>query len=195
MISAVWDEITSPFLNFNGCTVDVWERIRNFIPHFIMDEFTYACWDYSQTIVVKAAFIRWHLMTYARSVNYTIFKMVYIISQDLIARSRGKFPFTGKHQPRHARSAWFAEGYGNTGKIISLKFMVCDILLYKKNRCYISLHSFRSKCAWGGTAEGSRIHIPNSLTFSTSGDFQQRNATSSSVTVLIHRPLKDVVVL
>ena len=31
----VWDEITSPFQNFNGGTVEVWEWIRNFIPRFI----------------------------------------------------------------------------------------------------------------------------------------------------------------
>ena len=27
--------------NFNGCTVDIWERISNFNPHFIMDGFYY----------------------------------------------------------------------------------------------------------------------------------------------------------
>ena len=35
--SKVWDEITYPFLNFNGCTVEVWEWINNFTPHLIMD--------------------------------------------------------------------------------------------------------------------------------------------------------------
>ena len=30
----MWDEITYPFLNFNGATVEVQERIRNFTPHF-----------------------------------------------------------------------------------------------------------------------------------------------------------------
>ena len=33
----VWDEITYPFPNFNGCTVKVWEWISNFIIHFIVD--------------------------------------------------------------------------------------------------------------------------------------------------------------
>ena len=37
MISKVWDEIAYPFPNFNGCTVEVWEWISNFISHFIMD--------------------------------------------------------------------------------------------------------------------------------------------------------------
>ena len=37
MPNKVWDEITYPFLNFNGCTVEVQEWISNFISHFIMD--------------------------------------------------------------------------------------------------------------------------------------------------------------
>ena len=42
----VWDEITYPFLNFNGSTVEVQEWIlSNFIPYFIMDVITYPCWD------------------------------------------------------------------------------------------------------------------------------------------------------
>ena len=30
----VWDEITYPFPNFNGGTIDVWKWVSNFIPHF-----------------------------------------------------------------------------------------------------------------------------------------------------------------
>ena len=41
----VWDEITYPFLNFNGATVEVWEWISNFIPHFTGHVITYPCWD------------------------------------------------------------------------------------------------------------------------------------------------------
>ena len=43
----VWDEITYPFPNFNGCTIEVWEWISNFIPHFIIDVITYPWWDLS----------------------------------------------------------------------------------------------------------------------------------------------------
>ena len=39
----LWDEITYPFPNFNGCTVEVWEWISNFTPHFIIDVITYPC--------------------------------------------------------------------------------------------------------------------------------------------------------
>ena len=35
MSSKVWGEITYPFPNFNGCTVDVWECC--FIPHFTVE--------------------------------------------------------------------------------------------------------------------------------------------------------------
>ena len=33
MPSKVWNEITYPFTNLNGCIVDVWERVSKFIPH------------------------------------------------------------------------------------------------------------------------------------------------------------------
>ena len=37
--SKEWDETADPFPNFNGCTVEVWELISNFIPHL----WTYGC--------------------------------------------------------------------------------------------------------------------------------------------------------
>ena len=39
------DKITYPFLNFSGCTVEVWEGMNNFIPHFTWYVITYPCWD------------------------------------------------------------------------------------------------------------------------------------------------------
>ena len=41
MSSKVWDGITYHFPNFSGCTVEVWQWISNFIPHFIMGVITY----------------------------------------------------------------------------------------------------------------------------------------------------------
>ena len=41
MPGKVWDEITYPFPNFKSCTVEVWEWIGNFIPHFIKNVITY----------------------------------------------------------------------------------------------------------------------------------------------------------
>ena len=40
MPTKVWGEITYPFPNFNGATVEVWKWICIFIPHFIMDMIT-----------------------------------------------------------------------------------------------------------------------------------------------------------
>ena len=36
----VWDEITNPFPNFNGYTVEVLEWVSNSIPHFTGHEIT-----------------------------------------------------------------------------------------------------------------------------------------------------------
>ena len=43
----VWDEITYPFLNFNGVTIEVLEWTINFIPHFIM------VWSYIHAEITK----------------------------------------------------------------------------------------------------------------------------------------------
>ena len=40
----VWNEITYPFPNFNGATVEFREWINNFISHFVMDLITSPCW-------------------------------------------------------------------------------------------------------------------------------------------------------
>ena len=41
----LWDEITYPFPNFNGATVEVWEWISTVMLHFIMDLITCPCMD------------------------------------------------------------------------------------------------------------------------------------------------------
>ena len=41
----VWSEITYPFPNFSGATVEVWEWISNFISHLMMDVITYPRYD------------------------------------------------------------------------------------------------------------------------------------------------------
>ena len=43
------------FPNSHGCTVDVWDWISSFIPHFIMDLITYPCWGKSWTMLLKSA--------------------------------------------------------------------------------------------------------------------------------------------
>ena len=51
----MWDEITYPFLKFNGATIEASEWISNFIPHIIMDVITYPWWDWRSTMLVKVA--------------------------------------------------------------------------------------------------------------------------------------------
>ena len=41
----VWEEITYPFPNFNGYTVEAWEWISNFILYFTGHVITYPCCD------------------------------------------------------------------------------------------------------------------------------------------------------
>ena len=41
----VRDEITYPFPNFNGATVEVWEWMSNFILHLTEHVITYPRWD------------------------------------------------------------------------------------------------------------------------------------------------------
>ena len=47
------DELTYPFPDFNGATVDVWEWKSNFTPPFTEHVITYPCWDWSQTMLGK----------------------------------------------------------------------------------------------------------------------------------------------
>ena len=44
MLNKVWDEITYPLPNFKGSTIEVWEWISNFIPHYIMDDIILYGW-------------------------------------------------------------------------------------------------------------------------------------------------------
>ena len=49
----MWDETTYPFLNFNGCTLEVSEWINNLIPHF-----TGAC-DYLSMLELELNHVSW----------------------------------------------------------------------------------------------------------------------------------------
>ena len=45
MPGEMWEEITLAFPNLNGATIEVWERLSYFIPHYIMDVVIYPCWE------------------------------------------------------------------------------------------------------------------------------------------------------
>ena len=51
----VWNAITYLFPNLNCATVEVWERICNFIPNFTGHVITYPFWDWSSSMLVKGA--------------------------------------------------------------------------------------------------------------------------------------------
>ena len=51
----MWVDITYPFPNFNGCTIEVWEWINNFISHITGHVITYPCWDLSLSLLLKLA--------------------------------------------------------------------------------------------------------------------------------------------
>ena len=48
-----WDEISYLLPNFNGWTVEVWVWMNNIIPHFTRHMITFACWDFSYSMLVK----------------------------------------------------------------------------------------------------------------------------------------------
>ena len=51
------DEITCPFPNFNGATVEVLKWIRNFIPHFTGHGITLYVFSIEKKTIAKALFI------------------------------------------------------------------------------------------------------------------------------------------
>ena len=55
MPSEVWDEITCPFSNFNGCTDGFWEWITDFILQITVDATTYPCWYFRLYMLVKGS--------------------------------------------------------------------------------------------------------------------------------------------
>ena len=48
------DEITYPFPNINGTTMEVWEWISDVIPRIMMDAIIHPCWDSSSYMLVKS---------------------------------------------------------------------------------------------------------------------------------------------
>ena len=70
----MWGEITYPLPNFNGATVEVWEWISNFTPHFTGHVITYPCrahilWD---ILCIWVDWERWEQLS-SYSANSRIF--------------------------------------------------------------------------------------------------------------------------
>ena len=63
MPGEVWDEITYPLPNFNGCTVEAWEWISNFFPHFIMNVIIYPSFvEHLNSQFPKQYIVSWNSM-------------------------------------------------------------------------------------------------------------------------------------
>ena len=115
-----WDDITHPFQNFNGETIEIWEWISNFISHFTGYVITYLCWDYRKSILVNKApvslpinsvsctpgfYIHWrgfclrdkHGLLWIRSQNLNLVNNPMV----LYGWSKG---YTLQHVPRNGRS-------------------------------------------------------------------------------------------
>ena len=55
MPSKVWDEITFPSPNLNGCTIEVLGWISNSILYFMINVIAYPCWDWGYSILIKGS--------------------------------------------------------------------------------------------------------------------------------------------
>ena len=49
----IWDEITYPFPNFNGFSIEIWKWISDFTPHFTGHVITYPCWNQSLSMLIE----------------------------------------------------------------------------------------------------------------------------------------------
>ena len=126
----MWDEITYPFPNFNGCTVEAWEWISNFIPHFIVDVITYPCWDESWSMLVYIkelqAFAAGHWFKTIRPVQYNTIQYYTIRYNKLYFQSVSiNNPSRFQSIPRGLRlkqwSPWSGEGILECARMGTMK--------------------------------------------------------------------------
>ena len=101
--SKMWDEISYLFPNFNCATVEVWERIKKIIPHFIMDVITCTSWvkplwykgSKNLSIRVQVSNIKYCavlLMRWGIGANNLVFKLNheetnYILTQRIVKKN------------------------------------------------------------------------------------------------------------
>ena len=95
MSSKLLDEITYPFPNFNGATVEVWERIINFLPHLIILDLM----DYNGLIYARIK-VKPYLVIGASGVSFstrqtlleTEFVKSLVLSLSILRHCRRDFP-------------------------------------------------------------------------------------------------------
>ena len=119
MPGKVWDEITYPFLNFNGCTVEVLEWISDFISHLTEHVITYPCWDWSSTMLVKGApgLILWAILcqVLAPVLTSQVYNLTAVMCSVLalvkLQQLVSKWGANSAHCSRHSLSA--SSGWGD----------------------------------------------------------------------------------
>ena len=81
----MWVWIRYPFLNFNGCTIEVYTRVNYFIPHFTGHVIINPCWDLSLSMLVKEA--QCHSQTQRKSLLHfavTLYMQWHLVKNCLI---------------------------------------------------------------------------------------------------------------
>ena len=99
MPNRVWDEITFPFPNFNGSTVEVWEWISNFIPHFIMGGVTLLA--LGQSYQISADLFKYEDFEIWGVNNETNINFKYLLTLQIPYSFDGSFVVWPQHSPIH----------------------------------------------------------------------------------------------
>ena len=79
MLNKAWYEMIYSLPTFNGCIVEVWELISNFITNVMMDATTYPWCDKSYTMLVKESLVREIIINAGRWEG--IYHIVYVVSE------------------------------------------------------------------------------------------------------------------
>ena len=95
MSNEVRDEITYPFPNFNDCTVEVWQWIRNFIPQSILGVITYPWWYKCKRGPVKLCRVFTDILT----TNFKMKPVSFCFKYSHIQKHGDVFKW--KHSPRY----------------------------------------------------------------------------------------------
>ena len=172
----VWDEITYPYRNFSGCTVDVWERISNFIGQTTMNVITYPCWDWSYSKLVKGA---------------TVVLPAYLISLFNVSSWMSMFSIHCFFQviaSVFANLIWFSFWYMQLLKKICLVLsghLRSSVCLCTKTNC-IYFHKKSKIIYWNSKSETTL-----STSLEASGHTKHRHLGSILLTWIISKPSMD----
>ena len=90
----MWADVTYPFPSFSGATVEVWERLSNFIPHFARHVITYSSFKrliYNHNTTTHSSIV----------IVVLIFRVMHCICQNLMSRSLMDLLYYASLSPRY----------------------------------------------------------------------------------------------